>query len=437
MKVVFDISVLGIANLVSYSRTGTFRYVENLAHGLAKSSECDLRFCALRPLGQINSSSFALDYLEDNSRLSHVPFIAPPLITPKRILDHQINRLNGAIECRRSESRLDQIHRRAIRRLFSNVRIMFEAIPDLQISKELEGADIFYFPSNSTMPKRTSRMKNLKRFITVYDLAPILYPDFFAHHEENLLRAMIASLGPEDRLICISHSTKDDLLSHFTHIDPSRVVVTHLAASDFFYPCSDTEKISNVKRKYGIAPHTPYVLSVGTLEPRKNLDHVIEGFSRFVRENHVNDLNLVLVGPKGWNYERIFVRVAQEEWLKDRVIFTGYVADEDLAPLYTGALAFVYLSFHEGFGLPPLEAMQCGTPVIVSNTSSFPEVVGEAGLMIDPRDRDAFGQALHSLYHSISLRETMSRKSLERARQFSWDKCTRETIAAFKMAVDN
>jgi glycosyltransferase involved in cell wall biosynthesis len=209
-----------------------------------------------------------------------------------------------------------------------------------------------------------------------------------------------------------------------------------LAASDLFRPCTDQGRIANIREKYGIPIGAQYILTVGTLEPRKNVDHLIDAFSRFVREQHNRDLYLVIVGIKGWNYGRIFSRVSQEQWLRDRVRFAGYVPDADLSPLYSGALAFAYLSLYEGFGLPPLEAMQCGVPVIASNTSSFPEVVGDAGVLVNPTDLDRLCEAINTIYHSSSVRESMTRRSLARARRFSWDKCARDTLDTYKMALN-
>jgi glycosyltransferase involved in cell wall biosynthesis len=171
------------------------------------------------------------------------------------------------------------------------------------------------------------------------------------------------------------------------------------------------------------------------MERRKNVEQVIKCFSRLVHEEGIKDLRLVLVGAQGLGYEGILNAIASFDIPRDSIVLTGYVADEDLAALYSGASGFIYLSLYEGFGLPPLEAMQCGTPVITSNTSSLPEVVGEAGIMVDPTDEDAICQSLLDVYRDAGLRAQMSRDSLDRARQFSWDRCVRETIAAYKTAL--
>ena len=161
-----------------------------------------------------------------------------------------------------------------------------------------------------------------------------------------------------------------------------------------------------------------------------------ESLDRGFKQQSV-DLRLVLVGTKGWNYDKILEAVRTMELSEERIILTGYVADEDLAPFYSGALAFIYVSLYEGFGLPPLEAMQCGTPVITSNRSSLPEVVADAGIMLDPFDEDGACQAILELYRNTALREQMRRRSLERSRQFNWNRCVSETIAAYRIALTN
>jgi glycosyltransferase involved in cell wall biosynthesis len=243
----------------------------------------------------------------------------------------------------------------------------------------------------------------------------------------------LRSIGPDDWVIANSESTRADLCGRID-IDPARVFVTPFAASaELFHPVHDEPRIQAVRRRYGI-PDGPYLLALNTLEPRKNMDHAIRAFTRLARQEQVRDLRFVLVGTKGWRYDRIFEAIEGAGALRDRIVLAGYVADEDLAPLYSGALAFVYPSRYEGFGLPPLEAMQCGVPVITSSTSSLPEVVGDAAVLLDPADADGLSQAMLELYRSPSLRADMSRRSLERARRFSWERCTRETLAAYRAA---
>ena len=144
----------------------------------------------------------------------------------------------------------------------------------------------------------------------------------------------------------------------------------------------------------------------------------------------------MLVGNKGWDYDDIFESIEGAKQVKNRIILTGFADDEDLAPIYSNALAFCYMSYYEGFGLPPLEAMQCGTPVITSNTSSLPEVVDDAGIMLHPTDDDGLTQAMLNFYKDENLRDRYVQKSLARARQFSWKKCAQQTINAYHIAMD-
>jgi glycosyltransferase involved in cell wall biosynthesis len=274
----------------------------------------------------------------------------------------------------------------------------------------------------------------VRRFLTCYDLIPLLYPQFCTPGQSRFARELLRSIEPGDWVICISQATKDDLCDRHA-IDPARVFVTHLAAApELFYPCADAERIAAARARYGI-PDGSYLLSLSTLEPRKNMEQVVRSFARLVQQEHVADLSLVLVGARGWLDDRIFETVAGYESLKGRIVITGYVADEDLAPIYGGALCFVFPSFYEGFGLPALEAMQCGAPVIASNTSSLPEVVGEAGITLDPADGDGLCQSILRVYGDASLRAAMSAKSLERAGRFSWEKCVAETLAAYRTAL--
>ncbi|HLO47165.1 MAG TPA: glycosyltransferase [Kamptonema sp.] len=372
MKILYDISILGQSHYDPRSRTGVFRVVERVARGLLASQEIDLSFAAMASPQIFQATQ---NYLQAHPHFKEVPLCQSP---------------------------------------------------------DLTAVDIFHSPYYGIPTELTKG----HRLLTVYDLIPLKYPEWFMQGSAEFLKQSLAKLKPEDRVICISNSTKEDLCS-YTGINPNRVFVTHLAASpDIFYPCLDREKIASTRSKYQI-PNSPYILSLSTLEPRKNIDQVIRCFAKLVQEQNIKDLNLVLVGAKGWNYEKIFAEIDSNTALKERIIVTGYVADEDLSPLYSGALVFIYPSLYEGFGLPPLEAMQCGIPVITSNTSSLPEVVGEAGIMLDPHDTDGICRSVLQIYSNPSLRAAMSQKSLEQSQKFSWEKCIKETIEVYKIAMNN
>jgi glycosyltransferase involved in cell wall biosynthesis len=281
------------------------------------------------------------------------------------------------------------------------------------------------------LPRRTGRAR---RFLTVYDVIPLLHPELFTPQILALMKGVYASLRPGDRVFVSAESTRAELCA-LLPVQPEHVHVVPLAADRaVFHPVDDAEAVARVHARHGI-PAGPYLLSLNTLEPRKNLEHAIRAFSAMVRQERIADLSLVLVGARGWKYDGILAALEQPETARDRIILAGFVPDEDLAALYSGALGFVYPSLYEGFGLPPLEAMQCGVPVITSNTSSLPEVVGDAGILLDPRDADVLSQAMLSLYRDAALRGRLAARALARASRFSWERFTRQTLDAYRAAL--
>lgn len=420
MKTIYDISVLGTAFYLQRARTGISRVIENVAVELKKGGFCELTFSAYYEL---------LNLIQTRKYIQSMPDLSDV-----RLLSSSDDALNACIRTfgnmypDPSRHILSRIVRRGYAYALHPVKKRYQSIEQ----DALRQADIFhatFYP----IPQFVRMHPHLVNFITIYDLIPILHPEYFSFQEDHLLHDVVQSITPDDWVIAISQSTKNDLCNHI-RFDPDRVFVTHLAASNLFYPCSDSEVRKNVLEKYGI-PDGPYILSLSTLEPRKNIDHSIRCFMRLVREQGIRDLNLVLVGTKGWDFAEIFKELENHDGLKDRVIVTGYVADDDLAALYSGAHMFVYPSLYEGFGLPPLEAMQCGVPVITSNTSSLPEVVGDAGILVDPRDGDALCQAMYDIYRLPALRAEMVKRSLQQASRFSWAQCARDTAEAYRQAI--
>jgi glycosyltransferase involved in cell wall biosynthesis len=208
------------------------------------------------------------------------------------------------------------------------------------------------------------------------------------------------------------------------------------AERTIFYRCEDQERIARVRRQYGI-PEGPFVLGVNTPDPRKNVPHAIHAFARAAREGHGIPAAFVLTGSTGPGSDRIQQTIAEYPDLTGRIIRAGYVPDEDLAPLYSDAAVFVYSSIYEGFGLPPLEAMQCGTPVITSNTSSLPEVVGDGGVILDPDDLDGLADAILRLSRNADRREALRQRALARAATFSWESTTSRTLQAYGAALQS
>lgn len=423
MKVIYDISVLGYGFGDKRDRTGLFRVVENVALGLASSLECELSFSS------IQNAEGAIKYLAMTPHLALVPF-PDPRISTRRVIDRFLFPINTKIY---NATGIRRLLMRLQRKMLFHLAELLEPFSQPVHPNDLRRADIFHSPF-ARIPQQVRAAKHIKRFLTVYDLTPIFFPQFFEFVRKEFFVDILQSLGKEDWAICDSQSTKHDLCDYLG-IAPMQVFVAYPAADPrSFYPCHDPDQIASVRKKYNI-PDAPYLLSLSALEPRKNLEHVIRAFARLIQEQHIPNLSLVLAGPTVRLYEKIFVTVEAFPKIKDRIILTGYIEEQDLAPLYSGAVAFVYMSLYEGFGLPPLEAMQCGAPVITSNNSSLPEVIGDAGIMLSPTDSDGLCQSLWAVYRDSFLREQLSRNSLARAKQFSWEKCVQQTIAGYKTAL--
>ena len=412
VSLLYDISVLGRGWFSNTARTGIFRATENLLGQMVEN----------QPEGKINCIASQNNYFQCREYLkAHPHMLNHMLLQSPKIQFHCDRKINQAMDCKP-------------RRLFYKAcQQLFNPLATHAIAKIAGSAVIFhstYFPIPNTLRSN----KKIIKFLTVYDLIPILYPQYFNGRKVHQVKTALHSLAPSDFAICISQSTKNDLCN-LLEFDPDRAFVIPLAASKSFYPCKDLQLIREVKKKYSI-PSGPYILSVGTLEPRKNLKQLIFAFRILLEQEKMSDLNLVLVGAGSGAHGKGLEELIHSNKLEKRVILTGYIPDQDLAPLYSGALVFVYPSLYEGFGLPPLEAMQCGTPVITSNTSSLPEVVGEAGIMTAPTDIDTLGHHLLQIHRSAALRQALSAKSLEQAKKFSWTKSTAQTMAAYKKAIN-
>jgi len=259
------------------------------------------------------------------------------------------------------------------------------------------------------------------RVAIAYDLIPILHSAWTHDGFFALFDSFYSSLRIQDNVICISEATRRDLLRCYPQLDPERCPSVPLAASERFRPVDDPVGLAKLKLRIGLKADEPYFLSVCTLEPRKNLASVVQAFAQLPGLHDVHaDLHLVLTGTPGWGDQTRVTDLAQELGILDRLVITGFVSDEDLPLLYSSAVGFVYPSLYEGFGLPVLEAMQCGVPVITSDVSSLPEVVGDAGIMVDPLDTSAIAAAMAALLSSADLQRSMQALSLAHAARFSW-----------------
>ena len=266
-----------------------------------------------------------------------------------------------------------------------------------------------------------------RSLVTVHDLNFLLYPQFLTAESRRYYNQQIEwAVQRADHILADSHATKSDLVS-LLDVPAEKVTVVHLAADPVFHPLaeSDTRRIA---ARYGLEPG--YVLAVGTLEPRKNLTGLLQAY-RLLIDMEATTAPLVLVGGKGWLYDDVFERV-EVLHLGGRVRFLHDVPDADLPALYNAAGVLTTPSFYEGFGLPALEAMSCGTPVVVADRASLPEVVGEAGILVDPDDPGDIARALARVVADESLRARMRELGLVQASTFTWERAAKATLAVYR-----
>jgi glycosyltransferase involved in cell wall biosynthesis len=262
----------------------------------------------------------------------------------------------------------------------------------------------------------------------IHDVIPLLWPRFFTlRHRLVVALASRRVRRQADLVITPSEATKADIVRRL-QIAAERITVIPWGCEARFHPVGDPKRLAMVRRKYALPAR--YLLCVSTLEPRKNLMTLMHAYALLRGARQHDDVKLVMAGRRGWLYEDIFATVTALNLHQD-VVFTGFVDDEDLPDLYRGAYLFVFPSLYEGFGLPILEAMASGVPVITSNTSSMPEVAADAAILVDPHTPEALAEGLRHLLSETELREDLKRKGLVQASRFSWETVAQKTLAVY------
>jgi glycosyltransferase involved in cell wall biosynthesis len=285
------------------------------------------------------------------------------------------------------------------------------------------GLDVLHSP-DFIPPHRPS----CRSVITVHDLAFLLYPHFLTKESARYYGHIDQAVRWTDHIIAVSESTRRDTIQHLG-VPRNKITVVHEAANPIFRPIDRQEAKEQVRVRYGV--DAPFVLFVSTIEPRKNVPTLMRSMWQ-LQECYKEDVHLILAGGKGWLFEDAFASV-EELNLDNRVHFVGRVSSEELLYLYNAAELLAHPAFYEGFGLPPLEAMACGLPVVVSNVASLPEVVGDAGLLIDPHDVDELTVNIWRVLNDEQLREEMRDKGLRQAQRFSWERAARETKEIYEL----
>lgn len=320
----------------------------------------------------------------------------------------------------------------------TNMRVAFRDLPpkDVQSFWRPEAPAIFkewllgpvdvVHSTTFCVPRFQLRPKRL--VVTIYDLSFITHPE---HHlpanVEHCLAGTRLAVEHADAIIAISDHTRRDLVERLG-APAERITVTPLAHDAGLARVNDPERLAAVQKRYGLPEN--FVLFLGALEPRKNLERLLEAYA-VLPPGLRRDVHLVVAGGSGWLNDSIHARVA-ELGLEESVHFAGYIDGGDLAALYSLATVFAYPSLYEGFGLPVLEAMACGTPVLTSNVSSLPEVAGDAAILVTPTDIDSIAAGLRRLLESPALHAELATRGIAQAARFSWERCAEQTLAVYR-----
>lgn len=288
----------------------------------------------------------------------------------------------------------------------------------------LRGFDIFHATEHLLPP-----LKNAKSVFTFHDAIYALFPE----HHLPMNRAFLGLMMPRflrraNAIIAVSERSKRDA-ARLYGIHPDRIHVIYEAADDALTPVVDEATLAAARAKFNLPPR--YLLYLGTIEPRKNLQVLFQAFRNLINQPQFADVRLAIVGRKGWMFQPTLDAITQLG-LTGRVTLTDYVSNADLPALLSGASAFVFPSLYEGFGLPPLEAMACGAPVISSNAASLPEVVGDAALVFDPRDAGALQAHLERVLDDPALARDLRGRGLAQAKKFSWQRAAQQTIKLYQ-----
>jgi len=288
--------------------------------------------------------------------------------------------------------------------------------------------DIFF-----TLGHYGPRFSKIPYAITIFDLSYLHFPELFKKSDlYQLVNWSKHSILNSRHIFTISQSSKKDIIKNY-NVNPSKITVTYPGYDTKRFKPQQTSKITRVKKKYKV--NTDYIIFVGTLQPRKNIERLIDAFASIVHSQQLTvNLSLVIVGKKGWMYESIFNKVEQLG-LDQNVIFTDYVSDDDLSALISGAKAYVLPSLWEGFGIPVIEAQACGVPVVVSNVSSMPEIVGDSAILVNPKSVDAIAEGIRKVLTSPKTSSDFAAKGFNNIKRFSWQTCADQTLKVLAQIV--
>lgn len=290
-------------------------------------------------------------------------------------------------------------------------------------SVHLNECDVFFGPNF-----RGAFAPGLKTVITVHDMAHEYYPETVQDHVLKYFRTDFPSQVERSHLIiAVSETTRRDVIN-FLNVPEEKVKVVYNGVSSEFRPVTDVARRAEVRQRYALPEH--FLLMVGSIQPRKNVTGVLSAVGRLVRKSPSSPLHLVLAGGSSWKSDEL-KKIISDNGLTDYVHFTGYVPEEDLTTLYSMSDIFLFPSLYEGFGLPVIEAMACGVPVVTSNSSCLPEIAGDAAILVDPHNHDDIADGIERLLMDQELRNVCTERGLARAQKFSWENAGRQLLEIF------
>lgn len=299
---------------------------------------------------------------------------------------------------------------------------LFERGP-VPIEIGLGNIDVFHATALSI-----PRLWKSKLVVTIYDLWPLLYPEQVDFNFRKAFEGFVQKALRAERIIVMSESTKRALMQKYS-VKPEKIDVIYGGVAKSYGPVNREESLKRVRKKYCLPEK--FILSVGLLVPRKNFEKMVEAFALLKNRRKTFKHKLIIAGGKAWSHASICKKI-EDLGLQDEVHLIGYVAESDMSALYSAADIFVFPSLYEGFGLPPLEAMACGVPVVASNTSSIPEVVGNAAILVDPYNVCEWADAIEPVVFDDGVKQELRQKGFERVRLFTWEKAALETLRVYQ-----
>jgi glycosyltransferase involved in cell wall biosynthesis len=413
MKVLFDASVVAEGFVHNERRAGIFRVAHDLAVALGARSDISLSLSAARSW----QASYDISALSQAGRFGSTDVItADPGRAPMAV----ISAMHSA-----ARSGLPVVEKAAVIR----ARTLDRIVPPLR-PQDVDRFDVFHLPAHwiPAFPRGRARY-----VVSIYDIIADTNPEFGNQWSRDAYAQLRRRLDPKDFIVTDSEWVKSEIVAHWG-VSPERIISAPLAARrDLFFPVNEGSRQRTLER-LGVGDRK-FILGADRADTRKNVRMLVRAFVQAAATGTIEGTSLVLIGEHHWDPASVFTTAGDKHIARERIARLGYVADNDLASLYSAATAFVFPSLLEGFGLPALEAMQCGTPVITSNTSSLPEVVGAAAIMVDPQSVDALADAMKRMVSDHALRAHLAERSVQQAARFTWERTADRVVESYHAAL--